>query len=60
MTDIKMINEQIRYLQKILQSEDLTDMERISYTDTLTFLLDTRALLNLQNCKGKEPKEMEN
>ena len=46
MISLKECNEQIKALQLYLQdNKGMTDAERIAYYDTLTFYLDTRALL---------------
>lgn len=46
MISLKECNEQIRALQLYLQNnKGMTDAERIAVYDTLTFYLDTRALL---------------
>ena len=46
MTSLKECNEQIKALQSYLQNnKGMTDAERIAVYDTLTFYLDTRALL---------------
>ena len=46
MISLKECNEQIKALQLCLQNnKGMTDAERIAYYDTLTFYLDTRALL---------------
>ena len=46
MISLKECNEQIKALQLYLQNnKGMTDTERIAYYDTLTFYLDTRALL---------------
>ena len=46
MISLKECNEQIKALQLYLQNnKGMTDAERIVYYDTLTFYLDTRALL---------------
>ena len=46
MISLKECNEQIKALQLYLQNnKSMTDAERIAYYDTLTFYLDTRALL---------------
>ena len=46
MISLKECNEQIKALQSYLQNnKGMTDAERIAYYDTLTFYLDTRALL---------------
>lgn len=59
MISLKECNEQIKYLQKRL-SNVLSLAERISLIDTLTFYLDTRALLVMQACKDKLAQEEEN
>lgn len=60
MTSLKECNEAIKNLQKILNRKDLTEIERISYYDSLTFYLDMRALLVMQDCKDKPTQEEEN
>lgn len=60
MTSLKECNEAIKNLQKILNRKDLTEIERISYHDSLTFYLDMRALLVMQGCKDKPTQEEEN
>lgn len=60
MISLKECNEAIRNLQNILKRDDLTGLERISYYDNLTFYLDTRALLVMQDCKDRPTKEEEN
>lgn len=46
MISLKECNEQIKALQSYLQNnKGMTDAERIAVYDTLTFYLDTRALL---------------
>ncbi len=46
MISLKECNEQIKALQSYLQNnKGITDAERIAVYDTLTFYLDTRALL---------------
>ena len=60
MTSLKECNEAIKSLQKILNRKDLTEIERISYYDSLTFYLDMRALLVMQGCKDKPTQEEEN
>ena len=60
MTSLKECNEAIKNLQKILNRKDLTEVERISYYDSLTFYLDMRALLVMQGCKDKSTKEEDN
>jgi len=58
--DSKLINEQIRDIQKLLAKGNLSEAERISLYDTLTFLLDTRALVLMKNCKGEESNDLLN
>lgn len=59
MINLKECNEQIRYLQQRL--DQVTSLaERVALMDTLTFYLDTRALLVMQGCKDKITKEGEN
>jgi len=58
--DIELINDQIADIQKLLSKEYLTEAERISLYDTLTFLLDIRALIMLKNCKGVESNDLSN
>lgn len=60
MTSLKECNEAIKNLQKILNRKDLTELERISYYDNLTFYLDMRALLVMQGCKDKPIQEEDN
>ena len=46
MISLKECNEQIKALQSYLENnKGMTDAERIAVYDTLTFYLDTRALL---------------
>lgn len=58
--DLKLINEQIRDIQKLLAKGNLSEAERISLYDTLTFLLDTRVLVSMKNCKGEESNDLLN
>lgn len=61
MIDLKECNTQIKALQLYLQNNrNMTDAERIAMYDTLTFYLDTRALLVMKGCKDNSPKEEEN
>lgn len=60
MTDLKLLNQQIKDLQKILAKDNLSEAERISLYDTLTFLLDSRALVMMKNCKGEESNDLLN
>ena len=52
--DLKLLNQQIKDLQRLLAKDNLTEAERISLYDTLTFLLDSRALIVLKHCKGEQ------
>lgn len=58
--DLKLINAQIRDIQELLAKGNLSEAERISLYDTLTFLLDTRALVSMKNCKGEESDDLLN
>ena len=60
MTDLKLLNQQIKDLQRLLAKDNLTEAERISLYDTLTFLLDSRALIIMKNCKGEESDDLFN
>ena len=60
MTDLKLLNRQIKDLQKLLAKDNLSEAERISLYDTLTFLLDSRALIIMKNCKGEESNDLLN
>ena len=60
MTDLKLLNQQIKDLQKLLAKDNLAEAERISLYDTLTFLLDSRALIIMKNCKGEESDDLLN
>lgn len=61
MIDLKECNDQIKALQLYLQNNrNMTDAERIATYDTLTFYLDTRALLVMKGCNDKATKEEEN
>ena len=60
MTDLKLLNQQIKDLQKVLARDNLSEAERISLYDTLTFLLDSRALIVMKNCKGEESNDLLN
>ena len=60
MTDLKLLNQQIKDLQRLLAKDNLTEAERISLYDTLTFLLDSRALIIMKNCKGEESDDLLN
>ena len=53
MISLKECNEQIKALQSYLQNnKGMTDAERIAVYDTLTFYLDTRALLVMRDCSN--------
>ena len=60
MTDLKLLNQQIKDLQRLLAKDNLSEAERISLYDTLTFLLDSRALIIMKNCKGDESDDLLN
>ena len=60
MTDLKLLNQQIKDLQRLLAKDNLSEAERISLYDTLTFLLDSRALVMMKNCKGEESNDLLN
>lgn len=61
MISLKECNTQIKALQLYLKNNrNMTDAERIATYDTLTFYLDTRALLVMKGCNGKIAKEEEN
>ena len=60
MTDLKLLNQQIKDLQRLLARDNLSEAERISLYDTLTFLLDSRALIMMKNCKGEESNDLLN
>ena len=60
MISLKECNEQIKALQLYLQNnKGMTDAERIAYYDTLTFYLDTRALL-IMRCSNTTDNERSN
>lgn len=56
MSDLDLINQQIKDLQRLLSFKDLAPVVRENYYDTLTFLLDTRALLIMKGVT-EIPKE---
>ena len=60
MTDLKLLNQQIKDLQRLLAKDNLSEAERVSLYDTLTFLLDSRALIIMKNCKGEESNDLLN
>lgn len=60
MTDLKLLNQQIKDLQRSLAKDNLSEAERMSLYDTLTFLLDSRALIIMKNCKGEESNDLLN
>lgn len=60
MMDLKLLNQQIKDLQRLLAKDNLSGTERISLYDTLTFLLDSRALIIMKNCKGEESNDLLN
>ena len=60
MMDLKLLNQQIKDLHNLLARGNLSEAERISLYDTLTFLLDSRALIIMKNCKGEESNDLLN
>ena len=58
--DLELINDQIADLQKLLSKNNLSKEERTSLYDTLTFLLDCRALIIMKNCRGVESDDLHN
>lgn len=55
MISLKECNEQIKALQLYLQNNrGITDAERIAVYDTLTFYLDSRALLVMRDCSNND------
>ena len=60
MTDLKLLNQQIKDLQRLLAKDNLSEAESVSLYDTLTFLLDSRALIIMKNCKGEESNDLLN
>lgn len=58
MISLKECNTQIKALQLYFQNNrNMTDAERITTYDTLTFYLDMRALLVMKGCKDNLLKE---
>lgn len=58
MISLKECNEQIKALQLYLQNNrGMSDIERIATYDTLTFYLDTRALLVMRDCSNNNNDE---
>ena len=61
MISLKECNTQIKAFQMYIQnSNNMTDAGRIAIYETLTFNLDTRALLVMKGCNDKTTKEEEN
>ena len=61
MISLKECDEQIKALQSYLQNnKGVTDAEGIAVYDTLTFYLDTRALLVMGGCNYTATKGEEN
>lgn len=55
MISLKECNEQIKALQSYLRNnKGMTDAERIAVYDTLTFYLDSRALLVMRDCSNND------
>lgn len=59
MPSLKQVNEIIIALQKEIQNSNNEEKKK-SLKDNLTFYLDLKELLVLENCRGKLPKESEN
>lgn len=58
MISLKECNTQIKALQYILShNKTMTNIERISVYDTLTFYLDMRALLVMKNCSNSNEEQ---
>lgn len=55
--DIDLLNQQIKNIQKMLEKNNLSEFERISLYDTLTFLLDSRALIMMKGVKEQSQEE---
>ena len=55
--DIELLNQQIKNIQKMLEKKNLSEFERISLYDTLTFLLDSRALIMMKGVKEQSQEE---
>ena len=55
--DIELLNQQIKNIQKMLEKNNLSEFERISLYDTLTFLLDSRALIMMKGVKEQSQEE---
>lgn len=55
--DIDVLNQQIKNIQKMLEKNNLSEFERISLYDTLTFLLDSRALIMMKGVKEQSQEE---
>lgn len=59
MPSLKQVNEIIIALQKEMQNSNDEEKKK-SLKDNLTFYLDLKELLVLENCRDKLPKESEN
>lgn len=55
--DIDLLNQQIKNIQKMLEKNNLSEFERICLYDTLTFLLDSRALIMMKGVKEQSKEE---
>lgn len=57
--DIDVLNQQIKNIQKMLEKNKstLSEFERIALYDTLTFLLDSRALIMMKGVKEQSQEE---
>jgi hypothetical protein len=59
MPSLKQVNEIIIAIQKEIQNCKDEEKNK-TLKDNLTFYLDLKELLVLENCRGKSPKESEN
>jgi len=57
--DIDVLNQQIKNIQKMLEKNKstLSEFERMALYDTLTFLLDSRALIMMKGVKEQSQEE---
>lgn len=57
--DIDVLNQQIKNIQKMLEKNKstLSEFERIALYDTLTFLLDSRALIMMKGVREQSQEE---
>lgn len=55
--DIKELDNRIQDMQRLLSKDKLSEAERISLYNTLTFLLDYRAFINLKGLSEQTKEE---